>query len=150
MSLQPLFLLSLPRSGSTFTQRLLSAHPKISTCPEPWLLLPLLYTLRERGSYTEYGHYLMHAGVRDLCAALAGGEAAYRKTLARTALDLYGQAADADARYFLDKTPRYHLIAEELPALIPQGKLIFLWSNPLAMLASIAETFGRGRWVSYV
>jgi hypothetical protein len=39
----PLFLLSLPRSGSTLAQRILAAHAGIATTSEPWILLPYLY-----------------------------------------------------------------------------------------------------------
>lgn len=42
----PLFLLSLPRSGSTLAQRFLAAHDAIARASEPWILLPYLYTLR--------------------------------------------------------------------------------------------------------
>ncbi|MBA3701438.1 MAG: sulfotransferase [Rubrobacteraceae bacterium] len=46
MKSTPLFLLSLPRSGSTLAQRFLAAHDAIATASEPWILLPYFYTLR--------------------------------------------------------------------------------------------------------
>jgi hypothetical protein len=48
----PLFLLSLPRSGSTLAQRILAAHGGIATTSEPWILLPYLYV---RTSYRRVG-----------------------------------------------------------------------------------------------
>ena len=38
-NLRLVFLLSLPRSGSTLLQRLLAAHPQVHTVAEPWLML---------------------------------------------------------------------------------------------------------------
>jgi hypothetical protein len=146
----PIFIFSLPRSGSTLTQRLLASHDKVATSSEPWLLLPFLYTLREPGCYSEFGHYLMVSGVKDFCRELPGGEEDYRGAVRQLALDLYAKAAGGDATHFVDKTPRYHLIVDEIVALFPEGKFIFLWRNPLAVIASIVETFGKGRWILYV
>ena len=40
--IRPLFLLSLPRSGSTLVQRVLARSPQIATASETWLLMPFL------------------------------------------------------------------------------------------------------------
>ena len=50
---EPLFLFSLPRAGSTLTQRLLAAHPAICSAAEPWILLPLFHAL-DKASFAEY------------------------------------------------------------------------------------------------
>ncbi|MFB6286927.1 MAG: sulfotransferase, partial [Candidatus Bipolaricaulia bacterium] len=54
-AVKPLFLFSLPRSGSTLLQRVLASSSEVSTVPEPWILLPLL-GMRQEGTYAEYGH----------------------------------------------------------------------------------------------
>ena len=51
--------------------------------------------------------------------------------------------------YFLDKTPRYYFIAEDLLRIFPDAKVVFLWRNPLAVVASLLETFRRGRFEPY-
>jgi hypothetical protein len=150
MAITPVFLFSLPRSGSTFTQRALATHGSVATSSEPWLLLPYFYTLRDNGAYTDYGHYLMASGVRDFCRELPGGEQDYRARLRELVLGLYREAAGKQATHFLDKTPRYHLIVDDILQTFPDGKFVFLWRNPLAVVASIAETFGKGRWIMYV
>jgi hypothetical protein len=38
------------------------------------------------------------------------------------------------------------LVAEEVFQLFPQGKFIFLWRHPLAVAASIIETWADGKW----
>ena len=146
MPVRPLFLLSLPRSGSTLLQRLLAAHDRIDTAPEPWLLLPHIYALRRRGVYAEYGHSGAVRALSDFAEGLPGGRPDYEQSLREFALGLYAKASRADALYFLDKTPRYSLIVQDLHRLFPEAKFVFLWRNPLAVVASVIETWGRGRW----
>jgi hypothetical protein len=148
-SVQPVFLFSLPRAGSTLLQRILGAHAEIATASEPWLLLPLLYTLRSQGAQAEYGHRLAVTAIEDLCGQLPQGKSGYLAEIRELALRLYAQAARREARYFLDKTPRYHLVASEIIALFPEAKHIFLWRHPLAMVGSYVEFFGHGKWNLY-
>ena len=146
MSPQPLFLFSLPRSGSTLLQRMLGAHPDIRTVAEPWVLLPLLYALRSDGVYSEYHHKWCSKAIRDFCAELPEGENTYRHAVRDLVLRLYAQASPGNPRYFLDKSPPYSLIVSELLDLFPDARAIFLWHNPLSIVASVVESFGDGRW----
>lgn len=147
--MQPIFLYSLPRAGSTLVQRILGAHADIATASEPWLLLPLLYSLRGKGAYAEYDHGLAASAIEDFCKLLPKGREDYEGELRETAMRLYRGAARRDARYFLDKTPRYHLIANELIRIFPAGKHVFLWRSPLATLGSFIGYFGQGTWNLY-
>jgi hypothetical protein len=56
MSAKPIFILSRTRSGSTLLQRILRSYDEIATVTEPYILLPFVYTLRERGVVSEYVH----------------------------------------------------------------------------------------------
>jgi Sulfotransferase family len=141
----PLFLLSLPRSGSTLVQRVLATHPEIGTVPEPWLLLPQLYATRGAGVYAEYGYGPSSRAIHAFAESLPGGAGAYDRELRAFVLQLYRLAAGG-APYFLDKTPRYHLVADELLTLFPEAKVVVLWRNPLAVVASIVDTWAGGRW----
>lgn len=147
--MKPLFLFSLPRSGSTLLQRMLASHPEIATASEPWLLLPLLYMLKARGGWAEYSHQGLVRAVEDFCATLPNGQNDFRAELAELARRLYIKSAGGDVTYFLDKTPRYHLIVAEVVEMFPEARFIFLWRNPLAVAASIIETWGRGKWNLY-
>ena len=146
---QPLFLFSLPRSGSTLAQRVLAAHGEVATASEPWLLLPFFYALRDRGLYAEYNHTSAVTAVEDFCGVLPNGREDYLAEVRELALRLYAKAAPDGARYFLDKTPRYHLIASDVINAFPEAKHLFLWRNPLAVAASIIETWGKGKWNLY-
>jgi hypothetical protein len=130
-------------------QRLIAAHEEVATVSEPWLLLPLLYTLKRSGIYSEYGHKILVAAVEDLCNELPSGKDDYYDCIRSFALDIYKKASAGSARYFLDKTPRYHLIVDDLVSLFPNAKFIILWRNPLAVVSSIIETWGGGNWNLY-
>ncbi len=142
---RPLFLLSLPRSGSTLVQRVLAAHEQVATTPEPWVLLPQVYAMRERGMYAEYVQVSSARAIREFAERLPNGEEDYEAELREFVQRLYARAG-GPATYFLDKTPRYHFIVEDLFRLFPDARFVFLWRNPLAVAASIVETWGRGRW----
>jgi hypothetical protein len=146
MTPTPIFLLSLPRSGSTLVQRVLAADPAVATTPEPWVLLPQIYAMREGGVLSEYGQIPASRAIRGFAARLPRGEDDYRSALRAFALGLYASASPPAARFFLDKTPRYHFIAEDLFDLFPDARFVFLWRDPRAVVASIVETWGRGRW----
>jgi hypothetical protein len=143
---RPIFLLSLPRSGSTLVQRVLAAHPDVETATEPWLLLPHLYALRDRGIATEYTHPAAVRALREFIGRLPAGQADYDAAIREFALTLYDKAAQGPGTYFLDKTPRYHFVVPELYRTFPDARFVFLWRNPLAVVASIAETWCKGRW----
>lgn len=136
----PVFILSLPRSGSTLLQRMLAVHPEIATSPEPWILLPLAYVIKGNGAYSEYGQTLCVKATDGFCRRLPEGMDDYRTAIRLFADHLY-QAAGQDSRYFVDKTPRYHLIATELLDIFPDAKFIFLYRNPMAILSSIISTW---------
>ena len=143
--IKPIFIFSIPRSGSTFVQRILATHEEIATASEPWVLLPFLYTMKDRGCYAEYAHNTMTIAIEDFCNELPNGRNDYFAEIRDFILRLYAKAAKNGAKYFLDKTPRYHLIVENIIQMFPEGKFIFLWRNPLAMVASTIRFSGNGR-----
>ncbi|MDX6610211.1 MAG: hypothetical protein QOF85_2136 [Solirubrobacterales bacterium] len=142
MSIQPIFLFSVSRSGSTLVQRIIGAHEGVATASEPWLLLPHAYTLRRRGVDAEYVHPLLVTAIEDFCDGLPGGRDDYLDELRGFVLRLYEKSAGDGATHFLDKTPPYCLVAEEIMRLFPKGKFVFLWRNPLSVVASMIGTWG--------
>jgi hypothetical protein len=145
MAIKPIFLFSISRAGSTLVQRIIAAHDGIATASEPWLLLPHAYTLRPQGVDAEYVHPLLVTAIEDFAATLPEGGDDYVEELRRFALRLYEKAAGPEDAYFLDKSPPYCLIAEEIVQLFPDGKFVFLWRNPLSVIASLIDTWGPWR-----
>jgi hypothetical protein len=118
----------------------LGSYPEVATVSEPWLLIPLLYTLRKRGVAAEYTHPLAVEAIEDFCRQLPHGIEDYRAELRRFVVRLYAKAAhDGGVRYFLDKTPPYFFVVDEILELFPEARCILLWRNPLMILASLIE-----------
>src|SRR5215217_1222403 len=134
--MKPIFIFSLPRTGSTLLQRVLSAHNEVSSVAEPWVLLPLLYSLRKNGAYSEYGNNLMVSAVEDFCSELPNGRDDYLFEIRECVLRLYQKVSKSSdsPSYFLDKTPRYHLVADDIVQMFPDGKFILLWRHPLSVI----------------
>jgi hypothetical protein len=141
MAVKPIFIFSAPRSGSTLVQRVIASHVGVATVSEPWILLPYGYTLRPYGVSAEYQHGSLVRAVEDFCKELPREDEDYLAEMRRFVLRLYEKAAGADARFFIDKTPPYCLISNEIMRLFPEGKFVFLWRNPLSIVASIIETW---------
>ena len=140
------FIISQPRAGSTLLQRLLATHPEIQTIGEPWLAIPFVYALREKGITAEYIHRSLAEGFGEFVTRLPGGRADYFREV-RGFLERLQQKVSAPGKTcFLDKTPRYHLILDELTEIFPDAKFIVLWRNPLAVVASILNTWKDGRF----
>ena len=141
----PVFIFSLPRSGSTLLQRILTAHRTVDSCAEPWVLLPAFYG-RRRGPIAEYGHTIAARGISNTITNLDGGVQDYAHAVRAFAHTLYTRLAAEGTTHFLDKTPRYHLIVDDILQAFPEGRFIFLWRNPMAIVSSIMQTWQQGRW----
>jgi len=150
VDLTPIFIFSLPRSGSTLLQRILAGHDSITTASEPWILLPLIYSQRDRGIYTEYRQTAAIAAIRDFIGLMPDGVNDYVNELRTFITRLYAKTINGQPKYFVDKTPRYHLIIDDILQIFPNSKFIFLWRNPLAMIASMIEQFWNGQWKLYL
>jgi hypothetical protein len=123
-------------------QKVLGSHSAIHTLSEPWVALPPLFGLRENGIAADYSANLAHIGIHDFLEQLPEGEEAYWESVRLMLGHLYGRALEESGkRFFLDKTPRYHMILPELRRVFPEAHFIFLLRNPLAVLASVIDTW---------
>ena len=142
----PIFILCVPRSGSTLLQRLLASHADISTTSEPWVLIHQIYAMRESGIRAEYSHPTSARALEAFASEyLPGGVDGYWAAVRDFTLRLYEQAAQGK-QFFLDKGPRNGFVADDILRIFPGGRFIFLWRNPLAIASSATETFGAGKF----
>lgn len=131
------FLMSLPRSGSTLLSILMGGHSRMHAPPEPWFLLPLLHLAEEGVWPQDFGaahaaiatrEFMDRKDLMELTREFACG--AYNRSLRR-----------AGKSVFVDKTPRYYHISQELDALFPQSRRVWLVRNPFDVAASIKTTW---------
>ena len=140
----PIFIFSLPRSGSTLLQRILMSHKDIASVSEPWFLLPFVYTTKRQGIATDYQHNVAFEAFEDFVNNLPNKENTYYDALKNFASELYAQQCKNGEMYFLDKTPRYYFIIPEIARIFPDAKFIFLFRNPIHVMSSIIQTWGKG------
>ncbi len=140
------FLISMPRSGSTMLQKILDRSSAIGTVGEPWVMLPLM---------SMYDSELVEAKYGQLLNIEAAGE--FVRTVGDKDLILKAQRQYADQIYsailgklgterFLDKTPRYVHIVDKLADLYPNAKFVVLLRNPGAIISSYAHTWAGGNF----
>lgn len=137
----PIFLFSLPRSGSTLLQRILMSHSQVASVAEPWLMLPFNYAYKKDGILTEYSHNVAYAALDDFIENLPKKQDDYYDALGTFANTLYEKQCLNNEIYFLDKTPRYYHIIPEIVKTFPDAKFLFLFRNPLHIMSSVMRTW---------
>jgi len=141
-----IFIFSLPRSGSTLLQCLLMRHREIHSVSEPWLLLPPAYMAEDLGAVSApYNHNQARQAISDMTRQLPRKDEDLCEEIAQFAWRIYDKLCPEDVIYFLDKTPRYYLIIPFIARMFPEAKFVFLFRHPLAVFASIINTFHGGR-----
>lgn len=143
-----IFVISQPRSGSTLIQKILSQHPDIYTRSEPWIMLHPAYSLKKSGILTEYDTAFEKKAFEDFISNIPnGGRSVYLSSIRECYLSLYEKYLNHyEKKYFLDKTPRYYLIYDELKEIFPNAKFILIQRNPLAVLGSISNSWTKEKW----
>jgi len=140
----PIFIFSLPRAGSTLLQRMLMAHPEICSHAEPWILLPLCRLNKSEGAVADYGYSIGASAISEFTESLPNGSDDFYKELRKFSDSLYTKHCKNDERFFLDKTPRYYYIINEIKRIYPDAKFIFLFRNPVHVMSSMINTWSNG------
>lgn len=137
-----IFVVSLPRSGSTMLQAILSNNDAVNTTSEPWLLLPYLYPLdEEHNDISKYDEVRAYNALQEFYPKIGGVEH-FTGQLRDFLLKLYQPLlTDDSVRYVIDKTPRYYEILPQILEVFPNAKIIVLKRNPVHVLRSIIKTF---------
>lgn len=118
----PIFILGLPRSGSTLVEQILAAHPAV----EATLELPVLpQILREHAAAAG----LTGAGIVDHLAALPAAEL---QAVAQAYLDRVAGYRRTDRPHFTDKLPGNWANVALIRLLFPKARIIDTRRHPMA------------------
>jgi hypothetical protein len=147
---RPVFVVGMPRSGTTLMQSLLNAHPNISIAPETHFLNKLVerddnvednfrifwsdYKERERFRNLNLDAELMEALVRE------SGDFSYRNVF-RTILIQY--AASRNKSRWGEKTPSHYVHLERLLTWFPKAAIIVVVRDPRAVCCSLISAYWR-------
>ncbi len=117
---RPVFVLGMPRSGTTLVEQIVAAHPQADGVSEIKAISGM------------FNRTLGTAGLKgDLGAAVAGLGAAERSALAAQYLDEIGQLADAGARRVVDKLPFNFNYIGFIRLLFPRARIVHCKRNPM-------------------
>jgi len=137
-----IFLISLPRSGSTLLQRILGGSGEIHTTAEPWLMLHPLHAFKPERLKAAYDQQLAASAAADFLSQFPEDRERFYRAVRAYGLTLYNRALEISGkRLFLDKTPRYYSIIPELSQTFPNSRFIILLRNPLAVMSSVLQTW---------
>jgi len=115
----PIFIVGLPRTGTTLTERIVSSHSQVESAEETFIM-PMLIR-RVSGALSQ----------ESMTAAMI--EAAARKDI-RLIADGYMKAVDyklSEQPYFIEKLPENYLYLGFIARAFPQAKIIHLKRNPM-------------------
>lgn len=146
MSVPMVFVISMPRSGSTMLERMLECHSMILGGPEPHILTPLAHLgVWAKVDKAPYDHILAADAQRLFVEKLPRGEQDYWAACRAYCDALYGRyLATSTKTLCLDKTPAYALILPFMMKVFPDAKYVVLTRHPIATFSSYANSFFDG------
>lgn len=135
--IKPIFIVSLPRSGSTLLQRLMMGHSSIDSCGEPWLALPLMNIVEDEGMIANYGQRSAVRSIKSYFEGISDAKDVYYAASRKFLLEMYGARSEENVEYFVDKTPRYFRILKQLREMFPETTFVVLIRSPLSVFGSM-------------
>ena len=137
----PIFIVGLPRSGSTLIEQILASHPAVEGTME---LPDILGIARDLGGRTTPGvpsRYPEILGGLDAGALQELGERYLRQTRVQR---------HSDAPYFIDKMPNNLAHVGLIHLILPRARIIDARRHPLACcFSAFKQHFARGQGFSY-
>jgi hypothetical protein len=136
----PIFIVGLPRSGSTLLEQILASHSQVDGTKELVHILAIVRRLSGKKKKTDesrYPHILKELSAGDLKAL--GEEYLERAAIQR-----------AGAPYFTDKAPNNFLHTGLINMILPNAKIIDARRHPMgACFSGYTQLFAKGQAFTY-
>ncbi len=138
----PIFIVSMPRAGSTLLEQILSSHSAVEGTSELSDILSMAKDLRaEADSEEESAAY---------AEVLAGKSIADLRLLGELYIERTRIQRKTDRPYFIDKMPNNFLHIGMIHAVLPNAKIIDARRHPLACcFSNFKQLYARGQRFSY-
>lgn len=137
----PIFIVGMPRAGSTLVEQILSSHPAVEGTTELPEIITIAKELRGRAESDEAGAYAEALGSLDAAALRGLGE----RYLERTRIH-----RKTGCRFFIDKMPNNFLHVGMIHLVLPNAKIIDARRHPLACcFSNFKQHYARGQRFSY-
>lgn len=136
----PIFIVGLPRAGSTLIEQILSSHPQVEgTTEHPDI--PILVRRLAGDARMADGRY------PELLADLGADDA---KALGEEYLERVGVQRLTDRPFFIDKLPNNWMHVGFIRLILPNAKIVDARRHPLACgFSNFKQHFARGQGFSY-
>ncbi|HEY5781232.1 MAG TPA: sulfotransferase [Lysobacter sp.] len=139
----PIFIVGLPRSGSTLLEQILSSHSQVEGTTELPVVTTISRELRARAGKEADGPGPYHDVLATLDAD--GLRALGQRYLERTRIH-----RQTDAPLFIDKMPNNFMHVGMIHLMLPNAKIIDARRHPLACcFSNFKQHFARGQSFSY-
>jgi tetratricopeptide (TPR) repeat protein len=136
----PIFILGLPRSGSTLLEQILASHSQVEATQELWDIQHIVQELRERDPDLDNPRYpsvladLTEAQFRGLGQTYLASTRAYR----------------TDKPYFIDKMPNNFRHVGLIQLMLPGARIIDARREPMACcFSNLKQLFANGQEFAY-
>ena len=137
----PIFIVGLPRSGSTLIEQILSSHPAVEGTMELPEVISLTHELRREAADGQGKAY------HDV---LSGLDAARFRALGEQYLENTRVHRKRGAPFFIDKMPNNFLHVGLIHLMLPRARIVDARRHPLACCFSgYKQYFARGQNFSY-
>jgi tetratricopeptide (TPR) repeat protein len=137
----PIFIVGLPRSGSTLVEQILASHPQVEGTMELPDIMALVRSLGEPGRRNAGPRYPEVLASLDARAVRALGE----RYLETTRIQRHGAAP-----FFIDKMPNNFAHLGLIQLALPRARIIDVRRHPMACCFSgYKQHFARGQNFSY-
>jgi tetratricopeptide (TPR) repeat protein len=137
----PIFIVGLPRAGSTLLEQILSSHSSVEGTMELPEIISMTRTLRQQGDADQSTPYL---------EVLAGLDADQVRQLGEHYIERTRIHRKSDAPYFIDKMPNNFQHIGLIHLALPNARIIDARRHPLACCFSgFKQHFARGQNFTY-
>jgi len=144
--MKPLFIISLPRSGSTLLQSILATSHEVKTHPEMWFNLGLASLTEPINITANYSIDALRKALVELDGNLKKKDISINRLQNEFGIKIYESLSDDKTKYVIDKTPRYFFIINYLAQTYPDSKFIFIVRDPLEIIISYKKSFNNNNY----
>ncbi len=137
----PIFIVGLPRAGSTLIEQILSSHSAVEGTMELAEIISMTRVLRQQGDTSQSTPY------HEILARLDGNQV---RELGEQYIQRTRIQRKTDAPYFIDKMPNNFLHIGLIQLALPNARIIDARRHPMACCFSgFKQHFARGQNFSY-
>lgn len=144
-----IFIVSQPRSGSTLLQNIIEQDSQVTSSGEFWMCLPLFHQRPLGGVEIRKSLPYNSRSVREAVKSALSEMRISQNSMYKAAASFYDSIVfdylqSRNVEIYLDKTPRYYYIIDELRSFFPDDKLVILKRDHLNVLNSMLRTWVKG------